>query len=120
MEGLSPNRVSGMGLQWDFATELLRDDDLDDLLALHADLLNRSPQRYAHPNNQYERGAITKLGLGVHPLRFQVARCLGAYQMETFPAVADANPAVRSSPVGHPTDRHQIGTRCLSSTTPDR
>jgi hypothetical protein len=42
-----------MGLQWgfssDFAAELLRDDNLDDLEALHSDLLSSPPKAYVHP-----------------------------------------------------------------------
>jgi len=55
--GSQPNAAAlQMGLQWgfsgDFAAELLRDDNLDDLAALHSDLLSSSPQAAGEPRNE--------------------------------------------------------------------
>lgn len=42
-----------VGLQWgfssDFAAELLRDDNVDHLAALHSDLLRSPSEEYVHP-----------------------------------------------------------------------
>jgi len=77
--GSQPNAAAlQMGLQWgfsgDFAAELLRDDNLDDLAALHSDLLSSSPQAYVHP----ARGRLGAPGVGNPMLRGPLRPAAGA------------------------------------------